>query len=207
MARDVYKRQAQLSVPSDPYRHTINRGELAAIAHDLENVGFSDAPILTDSLCCIHVITRAINHPQSLANHIHETLAYHVASLLKTRDQLGLLTEIGKVQAHIGIIYTETVDSMANEVVTKAIQSPETYMTGGHNTLGRYTWPIRLTDQIPVANLRTCRQKQILRPLTIRALTPSTKHGTLIRSNIKRGVDFSLVHISDPTVIKLESQH
>lgn len=171
---------AHLSVLSYSYRHTVNRRVMAAIAHALENVGNSNAHILTDNIFYIQMISRAITCLQSLNYHIHETLARHIASLLSARDGLGLHTEIGEVQAHGGIEYNETADSMANEVVAKSLPPPETYMTGGYETLGRHTWPIRTTNQTPVANLRTWIQMPIPRQQTLHAIAPPTKHGNLI---------------------------
>lgn len=97
--------------------NTITRAELAAIyhtVHDLMPASGGDT-IFTDSLAAIHLISRAVHRPHTLAGHLHGELLRATAADLIARAHSGLRTRIVKVKAHSGITGNEGADAAAKE--------------------------------------------------------------------------------------------
>ena len=107
-----------IKVNSQEERHTINRGELAAITVALQQT-LEDpcVSILTDSSFCIHTMRNYSRDPSAYNNHVHRAHLHLNDRILRTRENKGYKTHIGKVKSHTGITYNEVADTAAKAVV------------------------------------------------------------------------------------------
>ena len=81
-----------IQVLADPIRNTINRAELAAIAEAVNQAkNIQHLKILTDSACSIQTINIHIRRPHEHLDHIHRDLLSYVDTLVRERDEAGLI--------------------------------------------------------------------------------------------------------------------
>ena len=107
-----------IKVTSQEERHTINSGELAAITVALQQT--LEAPnisILTDSSFCINLMRNYSRDPRAYNNHVHRAHLHLNDQTLRSRENKGFKTHIGKVKSHIDITYNEIADKAAKAVV------------------------------------------------------------------------------------------
>jgi ribonuclease HI len=103
---------------SQPERHTMNIAELAAITIALDlHKELPQIRILTDSSFCINTLRNYVIDPLNFTHHPHKDLLHSSNNLIKTRDEQGLVTLIGKVKSHIGVTYNDEADVGARGVV------------------------------------------------------------------------------------------
>ena len=94
--------------------NTITRAELMAIYAALQEVGFHDCTIATDSLASMFSINKAVQANSCHNESPHAVLLTETAKLILHRSQLNLRTTIIKVKSHIGIQGNEMADQLAN---------------------------------------------------------------------------------------------
>jgi ribonuclease HI len=97
-----------IRVNSNTERHTINRGELAAITVALQqNRTAPQLYILTDSSFCINSMRNYALNPSRYHSHLHEAHLHLTDTLLRERELQGYHTHIWKVKSHTGIRYND----------------------------------------------------------------------------------------------------
>ena len=107
-----------IEIKSQPERHTINRAELAAITLALEaNKHDHTLSILTDSAFSINTIRKYAIDPLSFNHHPHKELLQLADNIIRTRDNMGYTTHIGKVKSHTGVTHNEEAYAAARDVV------------------------------------------------------------------------------------------
>ena len=190
-----------IRVWGDPIRNTINRAELAAIATAIQqNMDKNHLNILTDSKCSLQLILRQIKRPTAHEFHLHRDLLQHIDKLLKERDDAGKTTFLGKVKSHTGIPGNDAADTGAKAVASEEREADENFTLGGDQTMGNYSWPIRVTT-LPDGNETTYQPSNLKAALTtdIKAVVhPNpftrhpTKHQTLLTTAARNGADFSI---------------
>ena len=107
-----------IEIKSQPERHTINRAELAAITLALKaNKNNHTLSILTDSAFSINTIRKYAIDPLSFDHHPHKELLHLADDIIRTRDNSGYSTHIGKVKSHTGVTHNDEADTAARGVV------------------------------------------------------------------------------------------
>jgi ribonuclease HI len=90
-----------IEIKSQPERHTINRAELAAITLALKaNKQENALSILTNSAFIINTIRKYAIDPLCFNHHPHKELLQLADDIIRTRDNMGYNTHIGKVKSH-----------------------------------------------------------------------------------------------------------
>ena len=122
--------------------NTINRAELAAIFHILNDICplDEDALIFTDSRVSQQLLLKMLRHPHALMDglHIHADLVKRIAELILRRAERGVKTRILKVKSHTGILGNEAADKAAKE----AALAPDAAAlhTPAHNPFAGKVW-------------------------------------------------------------------
>jgi ribonuclease HI len=107
-----------IEIKSQPERHTINRAELAAITLALEaNKNNPTLLVLTDNAFNINTIRKYVIDPLSLNHHPHKELLQLADNIIRTKDDMGYNTHIGKVKSHTGVTHNDEADIAARGVV------------------------------------------------------------------------------------------
>jgi ribonuclease HI len=127
-------------IKSQPERHTINRVELAVITIALESKQLDhNLSILTDSAFSLNTIRRYAVDLHSFIHHPHKHFLQLADNTMRTRDNMGYKTHIGKVESHTGVTHNDEVDTTARNVV-KGHKTPDIIFpdadppVGGHRT-------------------------------------------------------------------------
>jgi len=102
-----------IEIKSQPGRHTINRAELALEASKQENALL----ILTNSTFNINTIRKYAIDPLSFSYHPHKELLRLADDIIRTRDNMGYNTHIGKGKSHTGVTHNDEADTAARGVV------------------------------------------------------------------------------------------
>jgi ribonuclease HI len=132
-----------IEIKSQPERHTINRAELAAITLALKaNQHEPTLAILTDSAFSINTIRKYAIDPLSFNHHPHKELLQLADDIIRTRDNMGYNTHIGKVKSHTGVTHNDEADSAARGVV-EGQKTPDIIFTDADPSIrGLRTWPL-----------------------------------------------------------------
>jgi hypothetical protein len=77
----------------------------------------SQIQILTDSAFSINTLRNYAIDLLRYAYHPHKEFLRQANALIKTRDENGLLTDIGKVKSHTGVTHNDGADAGAHGVV------------------------------------------------------------------------------------------
>jgi ribonuclease HI len=165
-----------IDIKSQPERHTINRAELAAITLALEaNKNDHTLSILTDSAFIITTIRKYAVDPLCYNHHPHKELLQLADDIIRTRDNMGYNTHIGKVKSHTGVIHNDEVDAAARGVV-EGQKTPDTIFTDADPPIrGLRTWPqIRRTKIDTTPNMHNLADLHSSLHKLIRIHTPNT---------------------------------
>jgi ribonuclease HI len=148
-----YKTTTHIEIKSQPERHTINRAELAAITLALEaNKHDHILSILTNSAFSINTIRKYAIDPLNFNHHPHKDLLQLADNIIRTRDNMGYITHIGKVKPHTGVTHDDEADTAARGVVEGQKTPDIIFIDADPRIRGLRTWPqIRRTkkDNIP----------------------------------------------------------
>jgi ribonuclease HI len=107
-----------IEIKSQPKRHTINRAELAAITLPLEaNKNDHTLSILTDSAFNINTIRKYDIDPLCFTHHPHKELLQLADDIVRTRDNMGYSTHIGKAKSQTGVAHNDEADTAARGVI------------------------------------------------------------------------------------------
>lgn len=117
----------RLSLQADCFTDHITVGELLAILHAVRNPppdidAATDLHILTDSLCALQTLARALHRPRHRASSYCDTIAADIIEVAFLR--MGR-TRFGKVPAHAGVFGNEQADKLAKRALLN--ESTETY--------------------------------------------------------------------------------
>ncbi len=131
-----------IEIKSQPERHTINRAELAAITLALEaNKNEHTLSILTDSAFGINTISKYAIDPFCFNHHPHKELLQLADDIVRTRDNMGYNTHIGKVKSHTGGTHNDEADTVARSVVEGPKTPDITFIYADPPMRGLRTWP------------------------------------------------------------------
>ena len=194
-------RTIKIEVKSSPIRHTINRAELVAItvalreAHDMPSIR-----ILTDSAFCIHCIRNHISSPASYTDHLHRSLLEAADALIKTRDDRGFRTHIGKVKSHTGVKYNDEADEGAKQIATLEEEANVEFSEYDPPAGGLRTWPyIRTPNEREgepdrITHFTNLKQEpnQRYTQATYAAVRSTTLYGDLLSKSRSHGADHSI---------------
>jgi ribonuclease HI len=172
-----------IEIKSQPERHTINRAELAAITLALKaNKHEQTLSILTGSAFRINTTRKYSIDPLSFNHHPHKEFLQLADDTIRSRDNMGYNTRIGKVKSHTGVTHNDEADTAARNVM-EGQNTPDIIFTEADPPIrGLRTWTqIRGTpkDKSPsthnLADLLSSLHK------LIRTHTPdnTTRHGTI----------------------------
>jgi ribonuclease HI len=118
-----------IEIKSQPKKHTINGAELAAITLALEtNKHDHTLSILTDSTFSINTIRKYAIDPLSFNHRPHKELLQLADNIIRTRDDMGYITHIGKVKSHTGVTHNDEADTSARGVV-EGQKPPDIFFT------------------------------------------------------------------------------
>ena len=131
-----------IEIKSQPERHTINRAKLAAITLALEtNRHNHTLSILTDSAFNFNTIRKYAIDPLSFNHNPHKELLQLADNIIRTRDDMGNNTHIGKVKSHTGVTHNDEADTAARGVV-KGQKTLDIFFTEADPPIrGLRTWP------------------------------------------------------------------
>jgi ribonuclease HI len=110
--------------------NTINRAELAALAHATQHTckdSNSSEVIATDSLCSLYQIRKAVYNPKGLMASKHYAIAWDIADHLRRRAQHRLHTTLIKVKSHSGVKGNEMADRLAKQACRMTLADSNTY--------------------------------------------------------------------------------
>ena len=93
-----------IEILSQPERHTINKAELAVITLELGTFN-------------INTIRKYAIDPLSLIHHPHKDIIKLADGIIRTRDNTGYKTYIGKVKSHTRVSHNDKADTAARNVV------------------------------------------------------------------------------------------
>ena len=183
----------RMKIESDPVRHTINRAELAAIAHALvRDQNNTNISVLTDSAYCINTTRNFCHAPYKYKNNPHYDLLRLMSNALREREEAGLRTHIGKVKSHTGITYNDAADQGANSVAAGG-QYDITFDLANPPPGGHRVWPCTVPrpdeDPVPFRDLKRDSRTSAARH---RAAPPTTKHGARLREAQSTGTDLTI---------------
>jgi hypothetical protein len=85
--------------------------------------------ILIDRAFSINTHRNYVIDSFNYTHHLHKELVYQAKNYIKTRDEQGILTHIGKVTSHTGVIYNDEADVGARGVVNGDIPPDITFTT------------------------------------------------------------------------------
>ena len=107
-----------IEIKSQPERHTINRAELATITVALDlHKELEQIRIPSDIAFCINTLRNYAIDSLNFTHHPHKNLLHYTNHLIKTRDEQGLTTLIGKVKSYTGDAYNDEATDGARGVV------------------------------------------------------------------------------------------
>ena len=153
-----------IKVTSQEERHTINKGELTAITIALQQT--LEAPnisILMDSSLCINSMRNYSRDPGAYNNHVHRDHLHLNDQILRSRENKGFKTHIGKVKSHIGITYNEIADKAAKTVVDETQPHTLEFKEAYHPIGGLRIWPQIRTRNIDKEDVITPLKKHLNR--------------------------------------------
>jgi ribonuclease HI len=131
-----------IEIKSQPERHTINRAELVAITLALQaNKHEHTLSILTNSAFNINTIRTFDIDPLSFNHHPHKELLQLADNTIRTRDNKGHTTHIGKVKSHTGVTHNDEADTTARVVVEGQILPHIIFTDADPPVRGLRTWP------------------------------------------------------------------
>ena len=97
--------------------------------------------ILTYSAFSINTISKYAIDPLCFTHHPHNELLQLADDIVRTRDNMGYNTQIGKVKSHTGVTHNDEADTTARGVV-KGQQTPDIIFTIADPPIrGLRTWP------------------------------------------------------------------
>ncbi len=104
--------------------------------------GYSQIQILTDSAFSRNTLRNYAIDPLRYAHHPHKELLRQANALIKSRDENGLLTYIGKAKSHTGATYNDGADAGARGVVDEDTLPDYIFTSSDPPIGGLQTWPL-----------------------------------------------------------------
>jgi hypothetical protein len=155
--------------------------------------------ILTDNALSTNTLRNYDIDSLRYTHHPHKELLRQANALIKTRDENGLLTYIGKVKSHTGVTHNDDADAGARGVVD-GDTLPDIIFTDANPQIGGLqTWPlIKVThadnncSRIKLTNLNADLRKIIKAQNHATPRTNITIYSTILRKTRETGADHNI---------------